>query len=68
MLTHTEKVQERWWSKLLSSEEEIDISKIDCSRPLNELPEDHIAKVYSIFFIIYVIRNQITRACLTITR
>ncbi|XP_039754284.1 nudC domain-containing protein 3 [Pararge aegeria] len=45
LLIHLEKVQERWWNKLLNAEEEIDISKIDCSRPLNELPEDHIAKI-----------------------
>ncbi|XP_026490835.2 nudC domain-containing protein 3 [Vanessa tameamea] len=45
LLIHLEKVQERWWNKLLNKEEEIDLSKIDCSRPLNELPEDSIAKV-----------------------
>ncbi|XP_047995254.1 nudC domain-containing protein 3 [Leguminivora glycinivorella] len=45
LLIHLEKVQERWWTKLVNSEEEIDLDKIDCSRPLNELPEDHIAKV-----------------------
>ncbi|XP_063362184.1 nudC domain-containing protein 3 [Cydia amplana] len=45
LLIHLEKVQERWWTKLVNSEEAIDLDKIDCSRPLNELPEDHIAKV-----------------------
>ncbi|XP_050346369.1 nudC domain-containing protein 3 [Nymphalis io] len=45
LLIHLEKVQERWWNKLLNEEEEIDLSKIDCSRPLDELPEDSIAKV-----------------------
>ncbi|CAG9786295.1 unnamed protein product [Diatraea saccharalis] len=45
LLMHFEKVQERWWNKFLNSEEPIDLSKIDCSRPLDELPEDHIAKV-----------------------
>ncbi|XP_034830423.1 nudC domain-containing protein 3 [Maniola hyperantus] len=48
LLIHLEKVQERWWNKLLSGEEEIDISKIDCSRPLNELPEDHILKIHEL--------------------
>ncbi|XP_023947863.2 nudC domain-containing protein 3 [Bicyclus anynana] len=48
LLLHLEKVQERWWNKLLNAEEEIDISKIDCSRPLNELPEDHIAKIHEL--------------------
>lgn len=42
---HLEKVQERWWNKLLNSEEPIDLDRIDCSRPLDELPEDHVAKV-----------------------
>ncbi|XP_026750518.1 nudC domain-containing protein 3 [Galleria mellonella] len=45
LLIHLEKVQERWWNKLLNNEEPIDLSKIDCSRPLNELPQDHIDKV-----------------------
>ncbi|XP_068631731.1 nudC domain-containing protein 3 [Battus philenor] len=45
LLIHLEKVQERWWDRLLSSEEPIDLNKIDASRPLDELPEDHIAKV-----------------------
>ncbi|CAH0398003.1 unnamed protein product [Chilo suppressalis] len=45
LLIHLEKVQERWWNRFLNSEEPIDLSKIDCSRPLDELPEDHIAKV-----------------------
>lgn len=45
LLIHLEKVQERWWTKLLEGEEAIDLSKIDCSRPLDELPEDHIDKV-----------------------
>ncbi|XP_053607783.1 nudC domain-containing protein 3 [Plodia interpunctella] len=45
LLIHLEKVQERWWNRFLNSEEAIDLSKIDCSRPLNDLPEDHIAKV-----------------------
>ncbi|XP_045497165.1 nudC domain-containing protein 3 [Colias croceus] len=45
LLLHLEKVQERWWDRLLQSEEPINLDKIDCSRPLNELPEDHIDKV-----------------------
>nr|XP_021193275.2 nudC domain-containing protein 3 [Helicoverpa armigera] len=45
LLMHLEKVQERWWNKLLTSEESIDLDKIDCSRPLDDLPEDHVAKV-----------------------
>ncbi|KPJ02675.1 NudC domain-containing protein 3 [Papilio xuthus] len=45
LLIHLEKVQERWWDRFLSGEEPIDLNKIDASRPLDELPEDHIAKV-----------------------
>lgn len=45
LLMHLEKLKERWWNKFLNGEEEIDLSKIDCSRPLDELPEDSIAKV-----------------------
>lgn len=45
LLIHLDKVQERWWNKLLTSEEAIDLDKIDCSRPLDDLPEDHVAKV-----------------------
>ncbi|XP_047516132.1 nudC domain-containing protein 3 [Pieris napi] len=45
LLIHLEKVQERWWDRLLNNEEPINLDKIDCSRALNELPEDHIAKV-----------------------
>nr|ADO33029.1 nuclear distribution protein NUDC [Biston betularia] len=45
LLIHMEKVQERWWDRLLKEEEPIDLSTIDASRPLNELPEDHIDKV-----------------------
>ncbi|KAJ2946129.1 hypothetical protein O0L34_g5059 [Tuta absoluta] len=45
LLLHLEKAQERWWTKLLSNEESIDLSKIDCSRQLDELPDDHVAKI-----------------------
>ncbi|XP_026725183.1 nudC domain-containing protein 3 [Trichoplusia ni] len=45
LLMHLEKVQERWWNRFLNSEETLDLDKIDCSRPLDELPEDHVAKV-----------------------
>ncbi|CAH0701353.1 unnamed protein product [Spodoptera exigua] len=45
LLMHLEKVQERWWNRLLNNETPIDLDKIDCSRPLDDLPEDHVAKV-----------------------
>lgn len=47
IIVSIEKLKERWWNKFLNGEEEIDLSKIDCSRPLDELPEDSIAKVIS---------------------
>lgn len=43
---HLEKHEERWWKSLLSSEEEIDLTKIDSSRQLYDLPESHIAKIH----------------------
>nr|CAH7726659.1 unnamed protein product [Callosobruchus chinensis] len=42
---HLEKSKEMWWNCLLKSEPLIDISKIDCSRPYEELPEDAQAKI-----------------------
>lgn len=45
LYSFSEKQSEMWWNSLLESEEKIDTTKIDCSRPLDELPEDHIAKV-----------------------
>ncbi|CAB3253685.1 unnamed protein product [Arctia plantaginis] len=45
LIMHLEKVQERWWNKLLNNEEPIDLDRIDCSRPLDDLPEDQVAKV-----------------------
>lgn len=42
---HLDKCQEMWWSCLVRSEPELDISKIDCSRPYEELPEEAQAKI-----------------------
>ncbi|XP_025836422.1 nudC domain-containing protein 3 isoform X2 [Agrilus planipennis] len=42
---HLDKVQEMWWNCLLQNEPKLDISKIDCSRPFEELPEDAQAKI-----------------------
>ncbi|VEN47456.1 unnamed protein product [Callosobruchus maculatus] len=42
---HLEKGKEMWWNCLLKSEPQLDISKIDCSRPFEELPDDAQAKI-----------------------
>ncbi|CAH1098502.1 unnamed protein product [Psylliodes chrysocephalus] len=45
LLIHLDKCQEMWWNCLVQSEPVIDISKIDCSRPYEELPEEAQAKI-----------------------
>jgi hypothetical protein len=40
-----EKREERWWECLLTSESKIDITKIDPSRPLDELSQVDQMKV-----------------------
>lgn len=42
---HLEKAVEMWWDCLFLSEPKLDVSKIDCSRPLEELPEEAQAKI-----------------------
>lgn len=42
---HLEKCQEIWWNCLIKSEPQLDISKIDCSRPYDELSEEAQAKI-----------------------
>lgn len=42
---HMEKVQEMWWDCFLKSENKIDLSKMDCSRPFHELSEEAQAKI-----------------------
>lgn len=36
----SDKLREVWWKRLLHNEPEIDVNRIDCSRPMEELPED----------------------------
>ncbi|KAG7302766.1 hypothetical protein JYU34_012729 [Plutella xylostella] len=45
LLIHLEKVQERWWNKFLIEEDPIDLDKIDASRSIDELPEEHVQKI-----------------------
>lgn len=42
---HLEKCQEIWWNCLIKTEPQIDISKIDCSRPYDELSDEAQAKI-----------------------
>ncbi|XP_066247728.1 nudC domain-containing protein 3 [Euwallacea similis] len=42
---HLDKLKERWWDCLLTSEARLDISKLDCTRPFHELPETVQAKI-----------------------
>lgn len=43
-------MKEIWWKKLLQQEPDINSSKIDCSRPLNELSEETQAHIQKIQF------------------
>ncbi|XP_018561793.1 nudC domain-containing protein 3 [Anoplophora glabripennis] len=42
---HLDKCQDVWWNCLIKSEPEMDISKIDCTRPYEDLPEEAQAKI-----------------------
>lgn len=42
---HLEKMSEMWWNCLLMSEPKLDVTKIDCSRPFDELSEEAQAKI-----------------------
>lgn len=42
---HLDKCQETWWNCLVKSEPHLDISKIDCSRPYDELSDEAQAKI-----------------------
>lgn len=42
---HIEKTVEMWWDCLLETEPKLDLSKIDCSRPYEELSEEAQAKI-----------------------
>lgn len=45
-----EKTKEIWWKKLLDREPDIDVKKIDCSRPIDELSEETQAQINQIQF------------------
>lgn len=45
-----DKTKQIWWKKLFQHEAEIDTTKLDCSRPIDELPEDTQAQINQIQF------------------
>lgn len=49
-MSHLEKTKEIWWKKLLDHEPDIDVKKIDCSRPIEELSEQTQAQINQIQF------------------
>jgi len=42
---HLDKCREIWWDCLVKSEDRLDLSKVDCSRPFEELPEEAQVKI-----------------------
>ncbi|KAK4874200.1 hypothetical protein RN001_013560 [Aquatica leii] len=42
---HLDKASEIWWDCLVTSEPKLDLSKLDCSRPFEELTEEAQAKI-----------------------
>ncbi|XP_014233110.1 nudC domain-containing protein 3 [Trichogramma pretiosum] len=42
---HLSKGQERWWENMLESEPKIELSKIDCSRPMDDMTEGEQMKI-----------------------
>lgn len=42
---HLDKCADIWWDCLIKTEPRLDVSKIDCSRPLEDLPEEAQAKI-----------------------
>ncbi|KAF5290362.1 hypothetical protein FQA39_LY14745 [Lamprigera yunnana] len=42
---HLDKSSEMWWDCLVTNEPKLNLSKIDCSRPFEELPEEAQAKI-----------------------
>lgn len=42
---HLDKCREMWWDCLVTAENRLDLSKLDCSRPFEDLPEEAQAKI-----------------------
>ncbi|KAJ9577192.1 hypothetical protein L9F63_006249 [Diploptera punctata] len=47
---YLEKVKEQWWDSLLVSEPKIDLSKIDASRPMEDLAQDEQMKIQELMW------------------
>lgn len=45
-----EKVQERWWECVLTSEPKINVRKIDASRPMSDLDDEAQAKIEELMY------------------
>lgn len=50
LLIHLQKKEERWWQKLLQSDADLDMSKMQRSLSINELPEDAQSLVQEMFW------------------
>ncbi|KAG8232499.1 hypothetical protein J437_LFUL011268 [Ladona fulva] len=48
---HLEKCQERWWESLLTTEEKINLQKIDASRPMDDLPQEEQMKIQELMWV-----------------
>jgi hypothetical protein len=47
---YLEKSKERWWDALLVSEEKIDLTNIDASKPMEDLAEDEQMKIQELMW------------------
>ncbi|KAK2161206.1 hypothetical protein LSH36_120g15055 [Paralvinella palmiformis] len=50
ILVNLEKVQERWWECVLTSEPKINVRKIDASRPMSDLDDEAQAKIEELMY------------------
>lgn len=47
---HLEKTVQRWWEALIKGEPKIELSKIDCSRPIDDLGDNEQMKVQELMW------------------
>ncbi len=50
MKINLEKVEERWWEKLLDNEEKIDLKSIHPEKPFDELDQESQAKIKQMMY------------------
>ncbi|KAK9888269.1 hypothetical protein WA026_000533 [Henosepilachna vigintioctopunctata] len=48
LLVHLEKYKETWWNCFLTTEPILDVSKLECTKPFEDLPEDAQAKIHEL--------------------